>query len=974
MYPWEILLLLIPAHTKFREWRIFNLSTPTHHRRTHNRGMRYRRSRSSLPLMINQPGAFYLPGNVQAFSSTLTHTSPPRRGQGEGTSFVTSYPNLPGSGFVNNTSLGRREGVHGGYDHGLAPHHGASHYHTKTSSPSTQFTLGTVSFPHIPTRPPGIMTSNPRVTSTEGPVRGAHLGGDPRPANPFFTDIPGTNPPVVGMHKGDGDKVPPTPTVEGQFHSPPWGYWDHSPTHRTAPEGSGFHTQYYYHHRLSHSPSMLNMFEWMDNYAPFRPTPLTSTPTPSEGSEGEGEEEALRLFIDTQGSSSSNGGHTVISTSPIHRDSDHPTTLIESKLAHLSIDAPPTQVTRIEPSWGEGRPLGTPPPPHTSTSDHYNDVGPGRGCAHTSSHGSTLRTPPPCSPFYYNSSSEHDTSVLSDVHHSLHVPTAIRSDNTAQACIGSNVDRDTYREDPHRVIPSSQEPSLPYHTVATVGGLSFDSQVRDEPPHGIEPQTPPDPPPPSRVGGARFERAHRYVQTDVPPSGAAGVLDQYGPPHLHPRRGEGSPTHHQDVGRAMDQKALNDFGIQTDFTPRGSTWDLFIPYQGSRLPLFPDLDELHYGRSLGGSKPEPLKIQVNTHSNRRLFSPPQEDDQESLTTTNSVDALLDQVKTLMTDAARYEVRATHLEQLVERDILTPWATTVRPYPPYIQNNVRLLNKIRDVRIEAARRIQELAHADFDRQATRLQTEGQTLISTIDGLMKGKAAAQINARLEHVAALVGKTKAELTTQLYERRNFLAIRQPTPKDWDDFFRYSIAYRRSKGEQAQGFEVTPSDRRQAERENRDEVRRNLRDDEDPGETTPASTQPRNNKKRKREHKTGSTSGPYRIPKRPDQGQPDHTRGQRQRDTDHHRQDKGRRNQRDPSPPATSRRHPDFGDSRPATTHRVTYYRSDHDAQRGRDNYHHNRGPQRTYNQQRTGRDQEERDRQLRQLQDQLDMLRRN
>lgn len=367
----------------------------------------------------------------------------------------------------------------------------------------------------------------------------------------------------------------------------------------------------------------------------------------------------------------------------------------------------------------------------------------------------------------------------------------------------------------------------------------------------------------------------------------------------------------------------------------------------------------------------PIQVRLTSDPNKRLLSLPQEDDQESLATTNSVDALLDQVRTLMTDAARFEVRAEHLEILNECDILTPWATTVRPYPPYIQENTRLLGKIREVRKEAARRVQELAHADFDRQASRLQAEGETLISTIDGLMKGKTSSPVYARLEHTAALVGKTKAELTAQLQDRRDFLAQRQPTAKDWDDFFRYNTASRRSKGNQTPGFEITPSDRRQAERDDAKEIRQNLQDDLDSEEAAPARSQ---NKKRKREQATASTSGPYRIPKKSDRRQHDLNRDHRRRDRGQHHQNRERRGLRDPSPPTTSRRDQDFGDSRPTTAYRTTYYRTDQDGKRGRDHYQY-RDPARTqaHSHPRNDRDQEERDRQLQELQQQQDRLRR-
>lgn len=75
----------------------------------------------------------------------------------------------------------------------------------------------------------------------------------------------------------------------------------------------------------------------------------------------------------------------------------------------------------------------------------------------------------------------------------------------------------------------------------------------------------------------------------------------------------------------------------------------------------------------------------------------------------------------MGEAGKFEVRSTHINALMEEDIFTPWATTVQPYPPI------LLNKIRELRKEAVRQVMALAHAEFDRQASKLQAEGDTLI-------------------------------------------------------------------------------------------------------------------------------------------------------------------------------------------------------------------------------------------------------
>lgn len=426
---------------------------------------------------------------------------------------------------------------------------------------------------------------------------------------------------------------------------------------------------------------------------------------------------------------------------------------------------------------------------------------------------------------------------------------------------------------------------------------------------------------------------------------------------------------------ALRVKTFNHQGIQTNPSSTDEASIRLPP--PSRTPLFQSQEGANLGSAPAMTRALP-RVNITTLSEGRFVSFPQEDDQESLATTNSVDTLLGQVKTLMCEAAKFEVRARHVEELNERDLLAPWATTVQPYPPFIQSNSRLLTKIREVRREAATRVQELAHADFDRQAARLQTEGETLILTIDGLMKGQTSASIDARLEHVASLVGQTKAELTTQLYDRRQFLARRQPTSQDWDNFFKYNVAYRKYKINQAQEFEVSPRDRRQAEKEDKEEVRNNLRDDVGHGNhaSTAAAPPPpqSHHKKRKRDQSAAGAPGTYRIPRKAGQHQPDRFHNQGRREPNGHRQGRGRRPHRDASPGPTPRRNQDFPDSRPLTPHKTTYYRSGHDGRRGRDDRQ-GRDPSRTrtHTHQRHDRDEEERNRQLHELQQQLDRLRR-
>lgn len=868
--------------------------------------------------------------------------------------------------------------------------------------------------PQAPTRPPGILTSFPWPQRQQD-FMGAAIHGDNTHFSAHIQD-PRSQHRGMGVSgdrglRGDGDTGPPrtphplTPQCNEQAFLPlsmEGNPYVTNPAPLPSSPSSFVNPHYIDQYQLGDILGESDFLGWMEGLSPFHPTPLTSTPIPPDHSDGE--EATLRLFIDTQGSSSPLEGHTVISASPIHKEIDHPTRFIQSRLAHLSIDTPLSRLALLGlATQGEG--LSHTPPSQISTIDERSGDSIGSGGPgglsdppHPSSRGSILRTPSPCPPLHY-SSLEHDILSKSDSDLILqgHFPERPPggSMDLPEGPPGGHIDPRNHTHtggvllDQHRdpnmglpintILPSpalhQSTPSQPNKAGTQTSSPLFNSKapVQHELSHSISGS-------PSRVNGGQphlrtpqhhtvthVGSTHRYVQTDMPTQ-VTGGRDFY---YLPPRGRAGglpfpspSPPLYSAGGHTTRFKDFTNFGVQTDPIPTDPSDGSFIPPGLSRIPLFPLQGRKHQDRTPSAFKP--IKIQLTSDPNKRLLSLPQEDDQESLATTNSVDTLLDQVKTLMTEAARLEVRAEHLEQLNERDILTPWATTVRPYPPYVQENTRLLAKIREVRKDAARRIQELAHADFDRQATRLQSEGETLISTIDGLMKGKTSTSVNARLEHIANLVGKTKSELIIQLRERRDFLAHRQPTSKDWDDFFRYTTAFRRTQGNRTQGFEITPHDRRQAEREDMEEVRQGISQETNPGDPT----QPQSKKKRKREQAVSNATGSYRIPKKTHHRQSDHDNDRRQRDPKQHRQD--RRNQRDPSPPTSRRRNQDFGDTRPTASHKTTYYRSDHDGNRGRDN-HQNRGPSRTHTHQRHDRDQEERDRQFGQLQEQLDRLRR-
>lgn len=58
--------------------------------------------------------------------------------------------------------------------------------------------------------------------------------------------------------------------------------------------------------------------------------------------------------------------------------------------------------------------------------------------------------------------------------------------------------------------------------------------------------------------------------------------------------------------------------------------------------------------------------------------------------------------------------------------------------------------------------------------------------------------------------------------------LAQRQPTEKDWDDFFHYCLAFRRNRTPQDGAFELTPMDKAQAELDAAKEMEALLEEDD--------------------------------------------------------------------------------------------------------------------------------------------------
>lgn len=383
-------------------------------------------------------------------------------------------------------------------------------------------------------------------------------------------------------------------------------------------------------------------------------------------------------------------------------------------------------------------------------------------------------------------------------------------------------------------------------------------------------------------------------------------------------------------------------------------------------PLTPDLSrcpiiEAYNGDGISDTSPplqyrRCLRITTESGTNRRNISFLQTEEEDSIMTSHSTETLIDEVRALMLDSARFQVRAEHLQLLHRQQLLTPWTTGVAPYPPFIQANPRLLAKIRETRLEAAKKIQLLAVGEFERQSCKLGREGDTLLTTLEAMMEGKTTPSLEERLTQTAAYVGRSKANLQNKMEERRLFLAKRQPTAKDWDDYFHYAIAFRRTQDFKQEpinaAFTVTASDRAQVDRDISREIDTALAEDAD----DEGPDQPQQKRKRRDNQLTQRQGDSYKIPKK----------GQNRR---------SRNERRDNTPWRSQEKEGDFGRSRPPQDRQpAVYYNSDYRRggnRDGRDDSSTERRDRRGHNQRGNLTD---RDRKLLDLQRELDRLKRN
>lgn len=193
-----------------------------------------------------------------------------------------------------------------------------------------------------------------------------------------------------------------------------------------------------------------------------------------------------------------------------------------------------------------------------------------------------------------------------------------------------------------------------------------------------------------------------------------------------------------------------------------------------------------------------------------------------------------------------------------------WAIGTQAYPPFVQDNPKLLGKIREVRRQAAATIQTIVKEEFLKQPAKLNAESEAILNTVENIWNGKKqSASLADRMDRIGPCVGHVISALENKLQKRRKRQALKQLSNVDWD---RFCVAFHCTKtppNPNKNAFTVTQADRHQIDEDICREITQALQDDLDDGDShppTPSSTQP----KRKRNPSRLLTPQNYRIPKK--------------------------------------------------------------------------------------------------------------
>ena len=176
---------------------------------------------------------------------------------------------------------------------------------------------------------------------------------------------------------------------------------------------------------------------------------------------------------------------------------------------------------------------------------------------------------------------------------------------------------------------------------------------------------------------------------------------------------------------------------------------------------------------------EPIDTYVSPNIHRSVLFKGNELDDAPARLPNSTATVWKQAKTCMMTAMRADVRADWLQSLNEAAIITHWAAGKADLPQYVAED-DLLQKIVEVRRNAAVEVQRLTANYLQTKAEGERKQGHTLLATTDQLSADDPEAFENA-ISVTCGMVDRAKALLIKDLSAKREILHSTQLTLTQW-------------------------------------------------------------------------------------------------------------------------------------------------------------------------------------------------
>ena len=176
---------------------------------------------------------------------------------------------------------------------------------------------------------------------------------------------------------------------------------------------------------------------------------------------------------------------------------------------------------------------------------------------------------------------------------------------------------------------------------------------------------------------------------------------------------------------------------------------------------------------------EPIDTYVSPNIHRSVLFKGNELDDAPARLPNSTATVWKQAKTCMMMAMRADVHADWLQSLNEAAIITPWAAGKADLPQYVAEH-NLLQKIVEVRRNAAAEVQRLTANYLQTKAEGERKQGHTLLATTDHLSADDPEAFENT-ISVTCGMVGRAKALLIKDLSAKREILRSTQLTLTQW-------------------------------------------------------------------------------------------------------------------------------------------------------------------------------------------------